>query len=97
MSEEEVVVTVECGAECGAESVWSAHLGSFGPSLSWLGFTWVGLGGPSAGLGSGQANAAVDPRQMWLWLETQPWFCRESRSGPSQKRVGTPKLSLIHI
>ena len=85
MSEEE--------AECGAELVWSAHLGPFGLSLSWLGLTWVGLGGSSGGLGGGQTNAAVDPRQMWLWLERQPWFCGESCCGPSQKRVGTPKYA----
>ena len=85
VSEEEV--------ECGAEFVWSAHLGSFGPSLSWLGLTWVGLGGSSGGLGDAQTNAAVDPRPMWLWLERESWFCGESCCGPSQKLVGIPKYA----
>ena len=84
MSEDEVVVTVECGAEL----VWSTHLGSFGPSLAWPVLTWVGLGGSSKGLGGRPSQRSRGPeadvamtreaamvlRRIVLWPEPEAWW-----------------------
>ena len=75
---------VALGLNWAVSDVAWAHLGVSG----WL------IWGPAGSLGGGQANAAVDPRQMWLWLERESWVCGESCCSPSQKRVGTPKYAL---